>query len=280
MIWETAAGMALRRPFDAAKEWDEFEESFKLSLRRKGKAPAKVQRAAGVRTAFPQSALQGTTVAIHAPTPDGLGRRKLRAVPPVDLGRQAPAITENTSKARQAGAGPGSKPSPAGPIPIEACRALLPAVTPGTDQEDRGGAAEVPFHSGGVTVLRWGVIEPSLRTHSHMGKGYCCPVGFASCRTYISTSKPNQRVWYLSRTSQRDGQLIVEVVEVAGEWKVFTGSTPTEAWQKALLEVNRTTSTRKRVTVSGPQFMGLSNEDIKRQISLLPRWAAWNARRA
>ena len=138
----------------------------------------------------------------------------------------------------------------------------------------------MPFHSGGVTVLRWGVIVPSLRTHSHMGKGYCCPVGFASCRTYISTSEPSQRVWYLSRTSQRDGQLVVEVVEVAGEWKVFTGSTPTEAWQKALLEVNRTASTRKRVTVSGPQFMGLSNEDIKHQISLLPRWAAWNARRA
>ena len=288
-----AAGAA--EPLGAAREWDEFEAAFNLSLRRKGEAPARVERA-GVHKIVPgrgwlPSRGPGAEVGLggrgdnngggsggndNDADSDERGVSKEWTEPPAAVKRPSRA----SAPSRTQGSAPGGKPAPAGPMPSEAFRALL-ADSDGGEAVDasEGGAEATPFHSGGVTVLQWGVIDPDLRTHSHMGKGYCCPVGFASCRRYTSTEDPNQRVWYLSKTRREDGQLVVEVVEVAGEWKTFTGSTPTEAWQKALLEVNRTSETRKRVTVSGPQFMGLSNDDIKRQISRLPRWEDWDSRR-
>ena len=285
-----AAPAGAAEPFDAAREWDEFEAAFKLSLRRKGGAPTKVERA-GVHTVIPGRGWlpsRGRGVEVGAAGRGGggghddSGERGLS-----EEGTEPPAAVKRPSRApalpRPPGPALGGKPASAGPMPSKAFHVLLTESDGGEAIADAdagaGGAEATPFHSGGVTVLRWGAIDPDLRTHSHMGKGYCCPVGFASCRTYTSTEDPNQRVWYLSKTRREEGQLVVEVVEVAGEWKTFSGSTPTEAWQKALLEVNRTSETRKRVTVSGPQFMGLSNDDIKSQISRLPCWEAWASRR-
>jgi hypothetical protein len=52
--------------------------------------------------------------------------------------------------------------------------------------------------------------------------------------------------------------------------RVFTGPSPTHAWQQAIRAVNEVSQTRKRAAVSGPQFMGLSSPEVAQEIAKLP----------
>ena len=52
--------------------------------------------------------------------------------------------------------------------------------------------------------------------------------------------------------------------------RVFTGPSPTHAWQQAIRAVNEVNQTRKRAAVSGPQFMGLSSPVVAQEIAKLP----------
>ena len=52
--------------------------------------------------------------------------------------------------------------------------------------------------------------------------------------------------------------------------RIFTGPSPTHAWQQAIRAVNEVNQTRKRAAVSGPQFMGLSSPVVAQEIAKLP----------
>ena len=55
--------------------------------------------------------------------------------------------------------------------------------------------------------------------------------------------------------------------------KTFVGKSPTDAWQRAIRAVNETAKTRKRSSVSGPQFLGLSSPVVAAEIAKLPGYA-------
>lgn len=59
--------------------------------------------------------------------------------------------------------------------------------------------------------------------------------------------------------------------------RVFTGQSPTSTWQKVIAAVNERAMTRKRSSVSGPQFLGLSSPVVAAEIAKLDGYAAARA---
>ena len=162
----------------------------------------------------------------------------------------------------------------------------------------------VPFAVGSVVVVAMGSIDPKRSVRSASASSYILPVGFTSRRKYGSVSDPDRRVWYESRveaddeplsrdgrdpekkqpppgrTADPDGSGVRVVVfecedspESSAGAIVFAGPSPTHAWQQVIRAVNETARTRKRSSVSGPQFLGLSSPVVAAEIAKLPGYA-------
>jgi len=135
--------------------------------------------------------------------------------------------------------------------------------------------APLPITAGNVVVRDLGRISlrKSIMTGPHGGPGsrYLWPVGFRSRRPYMSVEDPSKRIWYESNIVEDDtDRLKIVVTALDGSNVRFEGDNPTAAWNAVLTAVNEITLTRERVAVSGPQFMGLSDVVVQRELAKLP----------
>lgn len=145
-----------------------------------------------------------------------------------------------------------------------------------------------PFAVGSVVVCSIGTICPTRSIRTSSSSNYILPVGFVSRRKYASVSNPDQRVWYESRVvgddkedtsenNKKDLRVVVFECDTETPHRVFTGQSPTSTWQKVIAAVNERAMTRKRSSVSGPQFLGLSSPVVAAEIAKLDGYAAARA---
>ena len=156
-----------------------------------------------------------------------------------------------------------------------------------------------PFTVGSVVVLKIGTIDRNRSPRFSSASSYLLPIGFTSRRKYASVEDPEKRVWYESTVEpgdivgdgngdgdgcsgdgSGDGSGDRSVCVIVRECdlcitnpKTFVGKSPTDAWQRAIRAVNETAKTRKRSSVSGPQFLGLSSPVVAAEIAKLPGYA-------
>ena len=154
-----------------------------------------------------------------------------------------------------------------------------------------------PFTVGSVIVVSMGKIDPVLSIRSSSASHYILPIGFVSRRKYASVTDPDQRVWYESKVEavagedgmdgdtpdttrkQSEGNFRKQNVRVivferdVPNPQIFTGQSPTSTWQKVIAAVNEQAQTRKRSSVSGPQFLGLSSPVVAAEIAKMEGYA-------
>jgi hypothetical protein len=156
-----------------------------------------------------------------------------------------------------------------------------------------------PFTVGSVVVLKIGTIDRNRSPRFSSASSYLLPIGFTSRRKYASVLDPEKRVWYESTVEpgdvvgdgdgdgdgcsgdgSGDGSGDRSVCVIVRECdlcianpQTFVGKSPTDAWQRAIRAVNETAKTRKRSSVSGPQFLGLSSPVVAAEIAKLPGYA-------
>jgi hypothetical protein len=120
-----------------------------------------------------------------------------------------------------------------------------------------------------TTILDLGVIEYN-RKEFHTER-YIYPIGFKSQRQYASYINPPERTTYTCEILDggEKGPLF-KVLALDDPDTEYISTTSTACWITILKKVNDIGKKRATVSVSGPEYFGLSNPKVRQLIETLP----------
>ena len=150
---------------------------------------------------------------------------------------------------------------------------LLPENTAGVSsasvEQSSPNAPALPLNlSSRVRILAWGRIDPRFHNEKYM-----YPIGFVSERSFWSTKRSEDKVWYRNEILEKDGALVFRCTSL--ETNVTCDShSPTGAITPFLKEVEilkrRGSNKSAVVRFSGPDWFGLYDSRVVAVLQKLP----------
>ncbi|GAA5918493.1 hypothetical protein JCM1841_003265 [Sporobolomyces salmonicolor] len=130
------------------------------------------------------------------------------------------------------------------------------------------GTPRLPMPIGTMTLKNLGVVDPREAFHTER---YIFPVGYEATRKYPSMVDRAENAEYVCRiVDGGDGMPRFELHPSDQPGYIISAGTPTGAWTQVVKAANKLRERNHSNSVSGPDYYGLSQNQVKAMIQELP----------